>query len=97
MEAAIITTYRCNCKYRMCNIWKYPTSIEEEVSPEVMDKLPQLDFCNITGGEPFLRADIEEIITITRKKQRGLLLAQTVTPPKKLLIWLEIIKTLVSE
>ena len=61
MEAAIITTYRCICKCQMCNIWKYPTRIEEEVAPEVIDKLPQLDFCNIKGGEPFLRDDIREI------------------------------------
>jgi radical SAM protein with 4Fe4S-binding SPASM domain len=31
-------------------------------------KLPMLRFVNITGGEPFLREDIAEIITIAKKK-----------------------------
>jgi len=75
MEAAIITTYRCNCKCQTCNIWKYPTRVEEEVSPVVMDKLPLLGFCNITGGEPFLRDDIREIIAIVRKKARRIVIS----------------------
>jgi radical SAM protein with 4Fe4S-binding SPASM domain len=31
-------------------------------------KLPQLRFANITGGEPFLRDDIDDIISIVKKK-----------------------------
>jgi radical SAM protein with 4Fe4S-binding SPASM domain len=68
MEAAIITTYRCINKCVMCNIWKYPTKIEEEFKPQVLEKLPKLKFANITGGEPFLREDIEEIVSILLKK-----------------------------
>ncbi|MCS7228348.1 MAG: radical SAM protein, partial [Endomicrobia bacterium] len=62
METAIITTYRCINKCVMCNIWKYPTSYEEEFKPEILNKLPQLNFANITGGEPMLRDDIDEIV-----------------------------------
>jgi radical SAM protein with 4Fe4S-binding SPASM domain len=54
----------------MCNIWKYPTKVEEEFSPGILNKLPKLSFCNITGGEPFLRDDIEEIIYILKKKAK---------------------------
>ncbi|MFH1957596.1 MAG: radical SAM protein [bacterium] len=68
MEAAIITTYRCNCKCVMCNIWQYPTTIEEEFKPEILEKLPHLKFANVTGGEPFLRVDIEDIVKILLKK-----------------------------
>lgn len=68
MEAAIITTYRCTNKCYMCNIWKYPTRIDEEFKPSVLHKLPSLNFVNITGGEPFLRDDIEEIVYILKKK-----------------------------
>jgi len=68
MEAAIITTYRCINKCVMCNIWKYPTKIDEEFKPQVLEKLPKLKFANITGGEPFLRGDIEEIVSILLKK-----------------------------
>ncbi len=68
MEAAVITTYRCNCRCRMCDIWKHPTAIEEEFRPGLLNKLPPLAFANITGGEPFLREDIGEIVGILRKK-----------------------------
>ncbi len=70
MEAAVITTYRCNCRCLMCDIWRHPTSPEEEFRPEVLDKLPDLVFANITGGEPFLREDIGEITRILMGKAR---------------------------
>jgi len=68
MEAAIITTYRCINRCVMCNIWKYPTKVEEEFEAKILEKLPKLKFANITGGEPFLRDDIEEIVSILLKK-----------------------------
>ena len=52
----------------MCNIWEYPTKTEEEFKPEILYKLPRLSFCNITGGEPFLREDIDKIVSILRRK-----------------------------
>lgn len=75
MEASVITTYRCICKCYMCNIWKYPTKVEEEFKPQVLNKLSDLDFCNITGGEPFLRDDIEEIVYILKKKARRIVIS----------------------
>ncbi len=68
MEAAIITTYRCINRCVMCNIWKYPTKVKEEFEAKILEKLPKLKFANITGGEPFLRDDIEEIVSILLKK-----------------------------
>lgn len=68
MEAAVITTYRCTNKCRMCGIWKHPTRPEEEFNAGLLEKLPRLSFCNITGGEPFLREDIEEIVGILKRK-----------------------------
>ena len=75
MEAAIITTYRCNCRCVMCNIWKEPTSLAEEFRPEILDKLPALDFANITGGEPFLREDLGEIVRILKTKARRIVIS----------------------
>lgn len=75
MEAAIITTYRCINRCVMCNIWKYPTSIEEEFKPEVLNKLPKLNFANITGGEPMLRDDIEDIVAILTKKAKRVVIS----------------------
>ncbi|MCU4137969.1 MAG: Radical SAM superfamily maturase [Thermodesulfobacteria bacterium] len=76
MEAAIILTYRCVCKCYMCNIWKYPTDPAEEIKPEHIEKLPDnLAFCNLTGGEPFLRDDIEEIVDIVMRKSRRVVIS----------------------
>ena len=75
MEAAIITTYRCNAKCLMCNIWKHPSSKSEEFEPAVLRKLPSLSFANITGGEPLLREDIEEIIEIITEKAKRVVIS----------------------
>ena len=75
MEAAVITTYRCDNRCLMCNIWRHPTKIEEEFSPALLEKLPDLRFCNITGGEPFLREDLVDIAHILRKKARRVVIS----------------------
>ncbi|MFB3887070.1 MAG: radical SAM protein [Thermodesulfobacteriota bacterium] len=73
MEACVIVTYRCNARCQMCHTWKHPSRREEEISPEVMDKLPGgHERLNITGGEPLLRADIEEIVAVLDKKTKRL-------------------------
>jgi len=59
----------------MCNTWKYPSKKEEEVDLAIFEKLPQMDIVNVTGGEPFLRADIEDIIAILRKKCNRLVIS----------------------
>lgn len=51
-------------KCRMCNIWKNPTDPAEEISPRDLEMLPNFKFVNITGGEPFVRQDLDEIIEV---------------------------------
>ena len=75
LEAAIVTTYRCNARCHMCNVWMYPTKPREEISPAVLEKLPALEFCNITGGEPFLREDIEDIVAVAKRKARRVVIS----------------------
>ncbi|MBM9514814.1 radical SAM protein [Desulfogranum marinum] len=76
MEACLIVTYRCNAKCYMCNTWKNPSRKNEEFSPELVDKLPaDLDFINITGGEPFLRSDIEQIVSKALAKTKRLVIS----------------------
>ena len=70
MNASIIVTYRCPMRCKMCNIWNNPTKVSEEFKPELLEKLPQVNSVNITGGEPFVREDIEEIVKILRKKTK---------------------------
>jgi len=69
MECAVITTYRCNAKCQMCNTWKFPSNISEEFKPQILDKLPGgMKRINVTGGEPLLRKDLPDIISILNKK-----------------------------
>jgi MoaA/NifB/PqqE/SkfB family radical SAM enzyme len=60
-EATLAVTYKCNFRCSMCNIWK--VSDFEELAPEEYRKLPNsLRSINITGGEPFLRSDLVEVV-----------------------------------
>ncbi|HOW98253.1 MAG TPA: radical SAM protein [Kiritimatiellia bacterium] len=68
MDAAIITTYRCPNRCHMCNVWKFPTKVEEEFKPGLLEKLPRLRFANVTGGEPTVREDLDEILAVLRRK-----------------------------
>lgn len=70
MDASIIVTYRCPMRCKMCNIWENPTKTSEEFKPELLKKLPQVNSVNITGGEPFVREDIEDIVKILLTKTR---------------------------
>ncbi|MBE0427552.1 MAG: radical SAM protein [Nitrospirae bacterium] len=59
--AVIAVTLNCNAKCVMCNIWK--NKMRDELKPEEYLKLPSsLREINITGGEPFLRNDIEQVV-----------------------------------
>lgn len=73
--ASIITTYRCNAKCHMCNIWQHPTKKEKEITPEVINKLPPIPGINITGGEPFIRKDLEEILAVLKPKTKRLVVS----------------------
>lgn len=53
---------------QMCNIWKNPSDLSEEFSPSLLKKLPRLHFANITGGEPTIREDLDEIIRTVQLK-----------------------------
>lgn len=73
--ASIITTYRCNAKCHMCNIWQHPTKKEEEITPEDIDKLLPIPRINITGGEPFLREDLDEILSVLKPKTKRVVIS----------------------
>ncbi|MEJ5364738.1 MAG: radical SAM protein [Desulfosoma sp.] len=76
MEACLIVTYRCNARCYMCNTWQHPTRKSEEFPPRLLEKIPNnLSFVNITGGEPFLREDLDEIIETVLPKTRRLVIS----------------------
>lgn len=53
---------------QMCNIWKNPTKAEEEIKADDLRSLPNFKFVNITGGEPFVREDLGDIIELMFSK-----------------------------
>ena len=72
----MIVTYRCNAKCYMCHTWQHPSKKDEEFSSDLVNKIPGgLKFINITGGEPFLRSDLDEIIEIALTKTKRLVIS----------------------
>ena len=68
LNGTVIVTYRCNARCTMCNRYKCPSKPEEELSIETIKKLPKMYFTNITGGEPFIREDLVDIVRELYKK-----------------------------
>ena len=68
LNGTIIVTYRCNARCTMCNRYKAPSKPEEEITIETIKKLPNMYFTNVTGGEPFIRTDLDDIIYELYKK-----------------------------
>ena len=66
-EAIIAVTDRCNARCRMCNIWQKQAG--DEVEPSYYYHLPQtLTNVNLTGGEPFLRKDLPELMWVLTER-----------------------------
>ena len=68
VQGSLIVTYRCNARCQMCEIWKHPTKPSEELDLKYYEKLPDGLRINITGGEPMLRKDIDDIFKILYPK-----------------------------
>ena len=62
LNGTVIVTYRCNARCTMCNRYKAPSRPDEEISLDTIKKLPRMYFTNITGGEPFIREDLPDIV-----------------------------------
>lgn len=73
----IIVTNRCNSRCRNCNIWKKENK-DDELWPEdiagifKLDGFERIEEVGLSGGEPFLRKDINEIILAIVKNNKAL-------------------------
>jgi len=73
-------TNRCNLRCVQCDIWRYyeenPEMIQMELGIGEIEKIFSsyrgFKVVGITGGEPFLREDLPEIVSIVAKTQRRL-------------------------
>lgn len=70
MEASIIVTYRCPMRCNMCHIWKNPSDAEKEFTARDLEKIPAVNLTNITGGEPFIREDLDEIVEVVARRSK---------------------------
>lgn len=59
-----IVTWRCNLRCFMCDVWK--KTDHDDMTPEearaIFKQLPRLDTLRLTGGEPFLRRDFQDLV-----------------------------------
>jgi MoaA/NifB/PqqE/SkfB family radical SAM enzyme len=66
IDCVLALTYNCNARCTMCDIWKIKDS--PELTLEDLAKLPDsLRDINLSGGEPFLRKDLPEIVAVVKK------------------------------
>ncbi|HOX54767.1 MAG TPA: radical SAM protein [Candidatus Omnitrophota bacterium] len=75
LHGSIIITYRCNARCNMCQVWNNPTMPSEEIGVDIIEKLPNMFFCNITGGESFVRQDLPKIVEVLRKKSKRVVIS----------------------
>lgn len=61
-------TYRCNARCSVCDIWKTEVDTESEMAPADYRWLPaSLRSVNVSGGEPFIREDLGEVVSAIRE------------------------------
>lgn len=67
LKVSYAVTYKCNLRCKMCNIWKKDPVGSELTAKEIdtfFKNANKFYWVGITGGEPFLRADLPEITDI---------------------------------
>jgi len=66
IDCVLALTYNCNARCEMCDIWKIKNS--PELSLEDLAKLPDsLRDVNLSGGEAFLRRDLDQVVATVKK------------------------------
>ena len=65
-NAIVSVTLNCNARCTMCDIWR--NDMHGEIAPEIFGRLPtSLRDINISGGEPFLRTDLPDILAAIKR------------------------------
>ncbi len=67
-------TFRCNARCIMCDSWKMSGKgdLELEEIDRIFQQLPKMDAVRLTGGEPFVRADLLDIVRLADRHLRPL-------------------------
>ena len=73
LSLTVSITQRCNSKCKTCNIWRDSTDTRDpELSLSEYERIfksigPSVIWYTLSGGEPFLREDIVEIVALIKK------------------------------
>jgi len=98
VKLTVALTNRCNMRCKICNVWAVyrdnPSKVEEEMTLDQYCTLfssldnGRLLYLEFTGGEPFLRDDVDEIVVQAVKRIPSLLFCAITTngfSPKSIL------------
>src|SRR5262245_66323978 len=75
-KVTCVATYHCNFRCEMCNIWQ-KDSVNEMTPEEVglfFDRFSQFSWVHLTGGELFMRRDLDDLVAAIQKYCRSLFL-----------------------
>jgi MoaA/NifB/PqqE/SkfB family radical SAM enzyme len=59
----------------MCHTWKHPSDKASEITARDLATLPQMVRLNVTGGEPFIKEDLGEILDAVKKKAKRVVIS----------------------
>ena len=74
-------TYKCHYRCIHCNIWRKNPKNEltlDEID-EFSKKYPHFKWFNLTGGEPFLRTDIVDIVKTLKENSKNFIIFNMIT------------------
>jgi MoaA/NifB/PqqE/SkfB family radical SAM enzyme len=75
-KVTFVATYHCNFRCEMCNIWQ-KKSVDEMTPDEVgrfFDRWPQFRWVHLTGGELFMRRDLDDLVAAIQTNCRSMFL-----------------------
>jgi MoaA/NifB/PqqE/SkfB family radical SAM enzyme len=75
-KVTFVATYQCNFRCVMCNIWQKKST--NEMTPAEVEqfftKWPQFRWVHLTGGELFMRRDLDDLIAAIQRSCKSLFL-----------------------
>lgn len=75
-KVTFVATYHCNFRCQMCNIWQ-KKSVNEMTPGEVerfFTRWPQFRWVHMTGGELFMRRDLDDLVAAIQRSCKSLFL-----------------------
>jgi MoaA/NifB/PqqE/SkfB family radical SAM enzyme len=72
-------TFTCNARCVFCDSWKKPSrdALTLAEIERIFTDLPRMDVVRLTGGEPFVRPDLPDIVRLAERKLRPAVLHVT--------------------